>query len=213
MQRSYIKKFILIAAAVAVLVAFFCLASCGGGVIKRRVRWYVAYCEGYASHDVTAMGGAGYNLSYRGNDYVAAACFEFIGDAENYAAGMSDRGIECRVITCERLNFSLTTYNASQSSELYGTILDDLNEACRSAGEAAARAEGGGGVAAAREAVADVNRGLTALLYGAPGCFTAPLARLCFLAADCAYSDVLFIREVRFLQLAIADVLMNITLS
>ena len=73
MQRSYIKKFILIAAVVAVLVAFFCLASCGGGVIKRRVRWYVAYCEGYAPHDVTAMGGAGYNLSYRGNDYVAAA--------------------------------------------------------------------------------------------------------------------------------------------
>ncbi len=208
MLRSWLK----ISAACLAAAAFACVLAACGGEIRRRVRFYVV-CADAGPAAVMAAGGAGYELCWRGNNYIAAACFPFVGDAENYAAGMSARGIECSVRECERISFSLTTYHASQNAAEYENAIDLLCSACADIGGIAACMESGGDAAEARAGLAKTTDAFVAMLGGAGDCFTAPLAKLSYLASDCAYSDVLLAREVRFLQLAVADVLLNITLS
>lgn len=212
MFGSMLKR-IVVGGVCAVILLCMCVAfSACGENIKRRVRFYVVYSTATAAA-VRGLGGAACDFNYDGKIYTAAACFQFIGDAQNYAEGMGRRGVSCGVLTCERLSFRLTTYSASSHAARYEHIIDSLNTTCVTVGEVALSLEGGGDKTAARAELSVVTQNFANLLDGSSDCFTAPLARLCYLAADCAYSDLLFVWEVRRLQLAVADILFNIRLS
>lgn len=192
------------------------------GAVRLQVKCYMVYCtaspDGEGNGDigtaVRAYGGAGYNFSYDGTDYVAVGCFMLKGEAQDFVQKLDVVGFSADVKELSEHRFELYNYSAAQNAEGYTETLKQLYELIRELCGIAEALDYRGGEGEARSRLVVIAQDMSALLAENEGnCFTPPLARLSVLAADCAYRRLLYARDVRYLQMGVADVLFNTRLT
>lgn len=222
MRVNILRKIITRATAAALAVFIFALSLIFVGCssyIRYPVRFFIVGKEtenSYQSEQLTQnyilYGGAGYLLNCQDKNLAVAACYFNKGEALDFAALYNSIGVEAEVITVERVHFPLTTYYSQNNSRLFEKNISNLYLAARQLGSCSAALQSSFG-ADVRGVLKEVYSLLTEMLSeNAANCFTSPLSRLISLCGDICFSAVVLPREIKYVQAAVVDVILNITL-
>lgn len=221
-NKIFSPFFISVAAAVAVTV-IVCISafSCGSAKITFKTCYYfVCYAmkdnsisASSISSAVSSYGGAGYILEHKGAYYVTVACYYEEKDAESVCKEINGRNMNCSVLKIETKEYSLKTSNARKCADLYKGNLNTLHSLSRIAYDCANALDTTlYDQSKAKNVLTDIKSGLESLLKSNPSnCFTDELRRIINLCNDAANGFV-FSKDLRKLQIAIADTVINIQL-
>ena len=214
--RAAAAKILALAAVLAAMVAVFCGCGC---YVRLRVKYHMACCTPASSQsaaelctELKGMGYAGYVLQYGGKTYVAAAILSTAGAAADLAESITGIGLNCSSLALERVNFELETYRAEQNAGLYEYTISSLNGIVS---DLVACTENiiAGRMEEVRASLREINGELNALFNQNPfDPFTAKLAYLADLSAQCAYGALLP-RDIRLLAVAVADCVISVRLT
>lgn len=196
-----------------------CFTACISS-IRRQVRYRFVYCytpmvsvpSRELAESVRAMGYAGYILRYDGMYYVVATLSATNGEAQSHAGSFEERGVSAGVFTAERLYFELENYNAESNSRLYGQNIDSLDSIISELYDCAEILQREGASSVREKMISLHNEIASMCAENISNCFTRPLSELAVLSAECAYG-IIHIRNIRYLATAVADVVMNISLT
>lgn len=165
------------------------------------------------SDTVASYGGAGYILEYDGNYYVTVACYYSENEANRVKQNLLKRGLNCSILNVETNNYSLQSLSARGNEQLYlGNLntLHSLSELCYKCANGLDTGEYSQG--SAKSVLADVKSGLNGLkLANNENCFWGELRRL-IAECDAIDSGFLYSKDMRKLQIAITDTIINIDL-
>ena len=214
--------FISVAAAVTLTVAvIICAASCNGKKIEFKSAFYLV-CYSVEDNSLSAdaisdgvegFGGAGYVFEYGDGFYVTVACYYKENDAERVQKSLMRRGLQCFVLTAERKEYAPKSRLSKNKEAVYAGNLNTLFSLSKVCYECANKLDTGEyGQDAAKSVLADVKKSLNGLkLANSANCFSEELRRL---SAECSAAGEGFVysRNLRKLQIAIADTLINIEL-
>lgn len=222
-RKKIFSPFLIAVTAVicATVTIFTCVFVTAEAKIKFNASFYVI-C--YTARDdilsadaisatVSDYGGAGYVLGYGKNYYITIACYYDKGSAERVAKNLETRGLGCETVEIHTGEYPLQSFGARRRKKLYlGNLntLYSLSELCYNC--ANGLDTGDLDQTRARALLADVKNGLEGLSEANGGnCFAAELNRL---AAECDNADggFLYSKNMRKLQLAIVDSIINIKL-
>lgn len=219
-KNNKISPFFISVVSVAVITVLICIfaASCHGAKLKFKTCFYfVCYAmednsisAGSISSAVSAYGGAGYILEHGGKYYVTVSCYYEEKDAENVCRELKDRNLFCSVLKIETKEYRLKTSDAKKHAELYRGNLNTLNSLSRLAYDCANALDTGEyNQSKAKAVIADIKSGLNSLLSANENnCFTAELRRL-IAECDDAAGGIVYSKDLRKLQIAIADTIIN----
>lgn len=222
-KSNRISPFYISVIAVAVLTVLVCIFafSCSGSKLKFKTCFYFvcyamednAISAGSISSAVSAYGGAGYILELNGKYYVTVSCYYEESDAETVCRELKDRNLFCSVLKMETSEYTLKTSYAKKNAELYKGNLNTLNSLSRLAYDCAnALDTGAHSQSNAKSVISDIKSGLNSLLNANENnCFTVELKRLVALCDDAA-SGIVYSKDLRKLQIAIADTIIHIEL-
>lgn len=221
-KNTRISPFFISAIAAVALTVLICVfaVTCYGSKLKYTTRFYfVCYAmeensisAGSISSAVSAYGGAGYIIEYRGKYYITVSCYYEEKDAENVCRELKDRNLQCSVLKIETNSYLLKTSNAKKNAELYKGNLNTLYSLSRMAYDCANALDTGEySQGNAKSVIADIKSGLNSLYANTSNCFTVELNRL---TAECedAAGGIIYSKDLRKLQIAIADTIINIRL-
>ncbi len=165
------------------------------------------------SNSVSGYGGAGYVLEYGGNYYVTVACYYNENDAKTVKNSLLRRGLDCSVLKASASGYPINQSDLKRNRELFEgnlTTLNSLTELCY--GCANGLDTGNISQNAAKNVLKNVKSGLEGLKKANPAnCFTDEIDRL---LAECeaAGNGYILSKNMRKLQIAIADCVININL-
>ena len=162
------------------------------------------------SDAVSSYGGAGYVLEYRGEYFVTVSCYYEKSNAEKVCESLKRRNLECEVLKIETDEYSLP---ASADKNLYLGNLNTLLSLSTLAYECANKLDTGEyGQANAKNVISDIKTGINGLLNAnKSNCFTQNLKRLISLCNETG-GGIVYSKDLRKLQIAIADDIININL-
>ena len=168
---------------------------------------------GALSGTVGDLGGAGYVLGYGGEFYVTVACYYSEHDAERVQKALSARGENCFLLKVETGAYPLQSVGAKSRKSLFEGNLKTLGSLSALCYECANGLDTGEmGQSSARAVIGDVEKGLNGLKNANPdNCFTAELKRLGAVCSE-AGGDMIYSKDLRKLQIAIIDTIINIEL-
>ncbi len=214
----FITVIILIAVCAAVCIFAF---SCAGSELNfKAVYYYVSYksagsatSASSVSDAVTSFGGAGYIVEYDGEYFVTVACYYTEHDAETVKTALAARDLDCEVLKAERKSYKLANISAKKNAGMFADNLSVLNDLSRLAYECANGLDKGEfNQSKAKSAVAAIDDGLESLKRKNSGnCF---FDGLCRLGAQCddAGGGFIYSKDMRALQIAICDFIINVQL-
>ena len=222
-KNKFFSPFVISVAAAVIVTVIVCVSafSCGGGKITFEACYYFV-CYAMEDNSVSASsissavsnyGGAGYILEYKGTYYVTVACYYEEKDAESVCKEVNGRNMNCSVLKIETCDYSLKSSNARKCADLYKGNLNTLHSLSRMAYECAnnldtAQFDQG----KAKTVLANIKNGLEGLLSANSGnCFTDELRRLIAVCDDAA-SGFIYSKDLRKLQIAITDTVINVQL-
>lgn len=220
-MKSGVKLRILAAAGTAVLIISvilcFTLPSCAGKLGFKTTFYYVCYdsppdahSAGSVSNLVHSYGGAGYIIENGGDYYVTVACYYNDRDAQGVTETLKKKGLGCSVIAVEAGDYELRG-SAKRNAEKFCGNLQTLLSLSRLCYDLANSLDGGSvSQSAAKSVLGDVSGGLNGLAaINTANCFTKDIERL---KAECsdAQSGYVLSQDVRRLQIAITDCIINI---
>lgn len=165
------------------------------------------------SDTVSSYGGAGYVLEYDGNYYVTVACYYSENEANRVKQNLLKRGLNCSVLSIKTNNYSIQSLVIRDKEQLYlGNLntLHSLSELCYKCANGLDTGEYG--QSSAKSLLADVKSGLNGLKNANnENCFYKELRRL---IAECEAieSGYIYSKNMRKLQIAITDTIINIDL-
>lgn len=206
--------------AASILICIFTI-SCSANTVTFETTFYFVY---YANEEnaisassisgaVSSYGGAGYVLEYNGNYYVTVACYYNKNDAEKVCKSLKKRDLYCEIIEISTDKYTLSSTNPN-TKQLYQGNLNTLQSLSALAYECANKLDTGEyGQNQAKSVISDIENGIKGLLSAnADNCFSEKLRRL---KAECneAYEGYVYSKDLRKLQIAIADVIINIKLN
>ena len=212
--------FIVAIIAVVAITVTICVSaiSCSGAKLTFNSRYYFV-CYRIADNSVSASslsgtvssyGGAGYIMCHDNNYYVTVSCYYAEGDAEAVRTSLKRRGLDCSVLEIVTEDYKLNGYAAKKNSELYLGNLNTLHSLSIMAYECANGLDTG---AYSQSKAKDVVTSLKSGLYGlkkanTSNCFTKKLE---FLIAECEDKEngYLYSKDMRYLQIAVTDVIIN----
>ncbi len=206
--------------AVTVLVCIFAV-SCGGTKLKFKTCFYFvchamednAISAGSISSAVSAYGGAGYIIEHGGAFYVTVSCYYEEKDANDVCKELKERDLECLVLKIETEQYRLKTSNAKKCEQLYLGNFNTLYSLARLAYDCANALDTGKyGQTQAKSVIAEIKYGLNSLLnVNGSNCFVPELKKL---IAECndAAGGYVYSKDLRKLQIAAADTIINIDL-
>ncbi|MDE7329793.1 MAG: hypothetical protein K2N30_01680 [Clostridia bacterium] len=210
----------VIAVVAATVIVIICAASCNGGTIKFKTSFYFvcyaiednAISAGSMSSAVSSYGGAGYILEHKNNFYVTVSCYYEQRDAESVCASLKHRLLHCEVLNVDTDSYSLPA-SARGNAELYKGNLNTLLSLSNLAyGCANSLDTGAYGQNEAKGVILNIESGLKGLLTNnAENCFSPHLRSLSALCTE-TRKDYVFSKDLRKLQIAIADVIINVKL-
>lgn len=210
--------FISVAAVLTVTVAvIICVTSFDYCITFKSQYFFVCYAvkdnavsAGAVSSTVSDYGGAGYVLEYNGGYYVTVACYYSENEADRVRQNLIYRGLECSVLKVETDEYHTDCLAARGNEKLYTGNLNtiySLSKLCYGCANGLDSGECNQQSARAiLNNVKDTLKGLNAA--NAENCFTGEIKRL---AAECdAVGDYIYSRDMRKLQAACADTVINI---
>ncbi len=209
------------AVVIATVIICVCAFSCAGGNMAFNASYYfVCYrvtdnviSAGSLSGTASSYGGAGYNLSYDGNYYVIMSCYYQKNDAETVCSSLKKRDLDCTVLEIKTDEYRLKSYSAKRNEELYLGNLNTLHTLSMLAYECANGLDTGSYTQQqAKSVVYDIKSGLKGLLNAnRDNCFSSEIRRLIAICGDISEGYV-YSKDLRKLQIAIADTVINIKL-
>lgn len=214
--------FVSVAIVLSVTAAIILSAICfGGSTIYFEAEYYFvcysmrdnALSADAISDTVSSYGGAGYVLEYDGKYYITVACYYSENEANRVRQNLLKRGLNCSVLSIETNNYSIQSFEARSKEQLYiGNLntLHSLSELCYKCANGLDTGEYG--QSSAKSVLADVKSGLNGLkTANTKNCFYGEIRRL---IAECEAfeSGFLYSKDMRKLQIAIADTIININL-
>ena len=161
---------------------------------------------------VSSYGGAGYILELDGEYYITVSCYYSESDAKSVRDSLARRELNCFVLKKETNEYSLPA-SAKKNIGLYRGNLNTLTSLSSLAYTCANKLDTGEySQANAKQVSADILRGLRSLqTANADNCFSNELRRLVTICED-AGNGIIFSKDLRKLQIAIADTVINIKL-
>lgn len=195
--------------------------SFGGSTINFERKYYFvcytvrdnAMSADAISDTVWKYGGAGYILEYGGNYYITVACYYSENEAERVKQNLLRRGLRCSVLSIEMNNYTIQSFNTHDKEQLYlGNLntLYSLSELCYKCANGLDTGEYN--QSAAKSVLSDVKSALSGLKNAnLENCFYGELRRL---IAECEAIEngFLYSKDMRKIQIAITDTLINIEL-
>lgn len=217
-----ISPFIISVAAVtavtaAILVAAF---SCSTNKLTFKTTFYFicyrtednAVSASSVSDAVSSYGGAGYILEHDDAFFVTVACYYNDNDAKTVCESLKKRDLDCEVIKISTDEYTIAgTSNAN--NKLYLGNLNTLQSLTSLAyGCANALDTGEYGQTQAKSVISDIQNTLKGLLTANPdNCFSGQIRRLIAECSDVSEGYV-YSKDLRRLQIAIADTIINVKL-
>lgn len=217
-------KFICAVTAVVLVTVAICISavSCSGSKITfESCYYYVCYritdnsvSAASLSGTVTSYGGAGYILNYDKDYYVTISCYYGESDAQSVCASLKKRDLDCSVLSVETDSYKLKNSYAKKNAELYKGNLNTLHSLSVIAYECANGLDTGEiNQIKAKDILLNIESGLNSLLKANPdNCFTYNLSYLIALCED-KESGYLYSKDMRYLQIAITDPIINADLT
>lgn len=199
----------------------FSVISCGSTKIQFETEYYFvcytirdnALSADAISDTVSSYGGAGYVLEYDGNYYVTVACYYTENEANRVRQNLLKRGLNCSVLCIETDFYLIQSLGSQKKEQLYlGNLntLYSLSELCYKCANGLDTGEYNQN--SAKSVLNDVMSGLHGLKEAnTENCFWGEIRRL---IAECeAVSEgFIYSKDMRKLQIAIADTIINIKL-
>lgn len=217
--RTVTPFFISVIAAVGVTVATIIFAvSCNGGKINFKAAFYFV-CYGVADNAVSAgsistavtnYGGAGYVIEYDQKYYVTVSCYYNKADALSVCESLKKRQLDCEVLEVITDEYKLQTPSSGNNAQLYLGNLNVLYSLSTLAYECANSMDRGDyGQIQVTNVISEVENGLKSLLNSNPDNCFSPTVRA--LLGDCGTikDGYIYSKDLRRLQIAIADAIIN----
>ena len=220
-EKKISPFFISVAAVVTVTVGIIIgVISTGNAKMKFETEYFFvcyavrdnALSADAISDTVSNYGGAGYVLEYGGNYYVTVACYYTANEANRVRQTLLKRGLECSVLEVETAEYRLQSAAAKNKEKLFLGNLNTLNSLSRMCYDCANGLDTGKyNQSAAKGVLKDVKSGLEGLRNAnLENCFSSELKRL---IAECdSINGYVLSKDMRKLQIAIADTVINIEL-
>lgn len=212
--------FIISVSLVLAVTIFICAfaASCGNSYLEFNACYYFV-CYSMEDNSVSASsmssavsnyGGAGYILEYNGAYYVTVSCYYEERDANAVKKELNGRGLKCSVLKIETKKYRLQTAYAKKNSSLYRGNLNTLHSLSQMAYKCANALDTGEyNQTKAKNVINDIKNGLNGLLTANEGnVFSTEIRRLLAECSDAADGYV-YSKDLRKLQIAIADGIIN----
>ena len=214
---------IAVSATIAVTVIIcVCAATCSAATLDFETTFcFVCYrapensiSAGSLSGTVSSYGGAGYILNHDGDYYVTVSCYYSQNDAETVCANLKRKELDCSVLVATTEKYRLTNGYAKRNSKLYEGNLNTLNSLSRLAYDCANGLDTGEfSQGKANEVISAIRSGLSGLsAANTDNCFTDILKRL-DTECDDRQGGFIYSKDMRYIQIAIADVIINAELS
>ena len=207
----------VVAVTAAIMVAAF---SCSANKLTFKTTFYFicyrtednAVSASSVSDAVSSYGGAGYILEHGNSFFVTVACYYNDNDAKTVCESLKKRDLDCEVVEISTDEYTVAgTSNAN--NKLYLGNLNTLQSLTSLAyGCANALDTGEYGQGQAKSVIYDVQSTLKGLLTANPdNCFSGQIRRLIAECADVSEGYV-YSKDLRRLQIAIADTIINVKL-
>lgn len=213
--------FALAAVTVTVVTVAVCVANSPRSLDFSRRYYYIyyksqddAYSASSISSTVQSYGGAGYVVKNGDKYYITVACYYDLQDAQSVCENLLRRGLDCGVLEVETGGFTLSSDSAKSNAERYAGNLNTLDELSLLCYETANFLDTGGyDQVKARGALDGVLSAFNGLLReNSANCFTDEINYLIAEWNDVTYGYI-YSRDVRKLQIAITDCIVNIRLT
>ncbi|MCH5148546.1 MAG: hypothetical protein J1G05_04185 [Clostridiales bacterium] len=164
------------------------------------------------SDAVSSYGGAGYILELDGEYFITVSCYYSENDANAVRDSLARRELDCFVLKKETKEYSLPR-SAGKNAELFKGNLNTLTSLSSLAYTCANKLDTGEySQANAKQVLSDLLKGLKSLQSAnLSNCFSNELKRLIIICED-AGSGIVYSKDLRKLQIAIADTVINIEL-
>lgn len=217
-----ISPFIISIAAVAIVTVIVIIAafSCSTNKLTFKSTFYFvcyrtednAVSASSISGAVSNYGGAGYILEYNDAFFVTVACYYDDKDAKTVCESLKKRDMECEVVKISTDEYSVAG-NSSANNKLYLGNLNTLQSLTTLAYNCANAIDTGEyGQTQAKSVIADIRNTLKGLLTAnADNCFSGEIRRL-IAECDNVSEGYVYSKDLRRLQIAITDSIINIKL-
>lgn len=217
-----ISPFIISIAAVAIVTVIVIIAafSCSTNKLTFKSTFYFvcyrtednAVSASSISGAVSNYGGAGYILEYNDAFFVTVACYYDDKDAKTVCESLKKRDMECEVVKISTDEYSVAG-NSSANNKLYLGNLNTLQSLTTLAYNCANAIDTGEyGQTQAKSVIADIRNTLKGLLTAnADNCFSGEIRRL-IAECDNVSKGYVYSKDLRRLQIAITDSIINIKL-
>ena len=212
LQFIIMLSVILIATVIIIVGA----VSCSGGKITfEETFFFVCYKKsdnaisaGSLSETASNLGGAGYILKYNEKYYVTLSCYYEEDEANDICAALKQRELECFVLKIETKEFKLYG-NSKQNKELFKGNLKTFSSLSHLAYECANGIDTGAySQNKAKSILANISDTLDGMLKSnGNNCFTEKIKSV---IDECGkVSGYLYSKNMRYIQIALADVIIN----
>ena len=161
---------------------------------------------------VSSYGGAGYILELDGEYFITVSCYYSENDANSVRDSLARRELDCFVLKKQTDEYPLPR-SAGKNAELFKGNLNTLTSLSSLAYTCANKLDTGEySQANAKQVLADLLKSLKSLQSANAGnCFSNELKRLATVCED-AGNGIIYSKDLRKLQIAIADTVININL-
>ena len=223
MKKSCKRGIIAVILAAAIIIAAAIIAaipSCGSRIDFSAQFYFVCYKSADDAHSASSIsstvqsyGGAGYIIKLGSNYHVAVACYYSREDVESVMLSLADDGLSCQVIEAYAGGYDIPRRLSGQKSNISGALAT-LSQLGSLFYETANGLDGGTLTnAAAVSVLGNARAVLNAAMSENEG--NALYSEINYLLAlvddlDPAY---VYAREVRALQIAVCDCLLNVNFS
>ena len=221
-RRREITPFIVAVGAIFAVTVIICAfaVSCNTLTLTFETTFYfVCYksSDNYLSASsisdaVSSYGGAGYILELDGEYFITVSCYYSENDANSVRDSLARRELDCFVLKKETKEYPLPR-SAGKNAELFKGNLNTLTSLSSLAYACANKLDTGEySQANAKQVSSDLLKGLKSLQSSnSSNCFSNELRRLIIICED-AGSGIVYSKDLRKLQIAIADTVINIEL-
>ena len=217
-----ISPFIISVATVALVTVIIIIAAFSCSVNKLTFKstfYFVCYrtednavSAGSISGAVSNYGGAGYILEYGDSFFVTGACYYDDKDANNVCENLKKRDMECEVVEISTEEYYVANAS-SANNKLYLGNLNTLQSLTTLAYNCANSIDTGEyGQTQAKSVITDIRNALKGLLTAnTDNCFSGEIRRL-IAECDNVNEGYVYSKDLRRLQIAIADSIINVKL-
>lgn len=201
---------------ISTIIIIVSAVSCSGGTITYKETFFFV-CYRQSDNAISAsslsdaasnIGGAGYILNYGDNYYITLSCYYEEGEADEICAALKKKELDCFVLKIETDKYKLYG-KAKGNKELFEGNLKTLNSLSHLAYECANGLDTGEySQNKAKSILSNISDTLNGMLKtNSDNCFTESLKSA---IDECGkFSGYLYSKNMRYIQIALADRIIN----